>query len=264
MSEPRSPIQFNNPRDNQPNWIVLFLGSMLLLSLTFNIYHFYGGGDILVQDKPFNEQAERLAVHTEQEPAYPVREPAIALYAEKMNILYIGVENPLFVLAAGVSSDGLMVSISGGDGRIQKVGPSNYTVMVSRPGECRITVSGGGIESSRIFRVKRIPGPVARLSKYTGGAISNGEFKAQGGVSAFLDDFDFDAHCVIQGYQLTYLAPQQEPVTVVNAGPRFNAESRSLVNRAQPGDIYHFDNVKARCPGDVAERLINSMAFKIQ
>ena len=101
-------------------------------------------------------------------------------------------------------------------------------------------------------------------SKYTGGAISNGEFKAQGGVSAFLDDFDFDAHCVIQGYQLTYLAPQQEPVTVVNAGPRFNAESRSLVNRAQPGDIYHFDNVKARCPGDVAERLINSMAFKIQ
>ena len=130
MSEPRSPIQFNNPRDNQPNWIVLFLGSMLLLSLTFNFYHFYGGGDILVQDKPFNEQAERLAVHTEQEPAYPVREPAIALYAEKMNILYIGVENPLFVLAAGVSSDGLMVSISGGDGRIQI--PSREVIAVTK------------------------------------------------------------------------------------------------------------------------------------
>ena len=49
-----------------------------------------------------------------------------------------------------------------------------------------------------------------------------------------------------------------------NAGARYNAKSKELINKAKPGDIYYYDNVKAKCPGDPAGRKINSMVFKIK
>jgi gliding motility-associated protein GldM len=195
---------------------------------------------------------------------YEVGERSVTVSADKMNVFYIGVDNPVSVSAAGISSNDLNVSVSGGGGNLRKTGSANYMVTVSKPGEARINVSGGGLRDSKVFRVKRIPDPVARLSKSSGGAMGNGEFKAQGGVGAFLDNFDFDATCQIQGFNLVYVAARQDPVEVVNAGARYNAQARRLVQKAKPGDIYYFDDVKARCPGDNVGRPINSMVFKIK
>ena len=195
---------------------------------------------------------------------YEVGERSVAVSADKMNVFYIGVQNPISVSAAGISSNDLKVSVSGANGKIKKTGSNNFEVTVAKPGECRVNVSGGGLKDSKVFRVKRIPDPVARLSKSSGGTMGNGEFKAQGGVGAFLDNFDFDAKCAIQGFNLVYVAKRQDPVEVVNSGPRYSDKSRRMVQRAKPGDIYYFDNVKAKCPGDPAGRKINSMVFKIK
>ncbi len=193
---------------------------------------------------------------------YEVGERSVTVSAEKMNVFYIGVDNPVAVSAAGISSNDLNVSMSGGN--IRKVGKGNYVVNVTTPGEARVNVSGGGLRDSKIFRVKRIPDPVARLSRSSGGEMGNGEFKAQGGVGAFLDNFDFDANCAIQGFNLVYVAKRQDPIESNNGGARYNDKSKRLVSQAKPGDIYYFDNVKAKCPGDNAGRSINSMVFKIK
>ena len=196
--------------------------------------------------------------------SYEVGERSVTVSADKMNVFYIGVNNPISVSAAGISSNDLKVSISGGGGSVKKTGSANYAVTVTKPGECRINVSGGSLRDSKVFRVKRIPDPVARLSKKAGGAMGNGEFKAQGGVGAFLDNFDFDAKCTIQGFKLVYVASRQDPVESVNGGARYNSQAKRLVQKAKPGDIYYFDDVKARCPGDKVGRPINSMVFKIK
>lgn len=185
--------------------------------------------------------------------------------ADKMNVFYIGVENPVSVSAAGVPTHTLKVSASGGGITLSPAGGGKYIAKVTTPGEANITVSGDGLAAtSFMFRVKRIPDPIARLSKQSGGTMGNGEFKAQGGVGAFLDNFDFDATCNIQGFTLTYVAKRQDPVDSVNESARYNEKSRRLVDQASPGDIFYFDNVKARCPGDTAGRTINSMVFKIK
>jgi len=182
--------------------------------------------------------------------------------ADKMNVFYIGVDNPVSVTVAGASSNEVKAN---GTGCNVKGSNGKYIVTASRPGEATINVSGGGLPNTPFkFRVKRIPDPMARLSKSNGGSMGNGEFKAQGGVGAFLDNFDFEATCKIQGYNLTYVAKRQDPVESVNGGARYNAQSKRLVNNAKPGDIYYFDNVKAKCPGDPAGRKINSMVFKIK
>lgn len=194
---------------------------------------------------------------------YEVGLRSVNVSADKMNVFYIGVDNPVSVSAAGVPTHTLKVNGSGIS--MKKAGKGKYTVTATKPGEAKITVSGEGLNSTNFpFRVKRIPDPIARLSKSSGGAMGNGEFKAQGGVGAFLDNFDFDAKCKIQGYSLTYVAKRQDPVDSVNQGARYNSKSKRLVNQAKPGDIFYFDNVKARCPGDKAGRKINSMVFKIK
>jgi len=194
---------------------------------------------------------------------YEVGVRSATVSADKMNVFYIGVDNPVTVTVAGASSN--EVKASGVGVNLRKSGKGGYIATADRPGEATINVSGGGLPNTPFkFRVKRIPDPMARLSKSSGGAMGNGEFKAQGGVGAFLDNFDFDAKCKIQGYNLTYVAKRQDPVESVNGGARYNAKSGRLVGQAKPGDIYYFDNVKAKCPGDKAGRKINSMVFKIK
>jgi hypothetical protein len=158
-----------------------------------------------------------------------------------------------------------------GGGAISRNNDGTYTVEVSGPptkvGEfatVNVRDRDNTVSYSKEFRVKRIPDPVARLSNKSGGAMANGEFKAQGGVGAFLDNFDFDARCLIAGFRLVRVAPRQDPEFAVNGGPRWTPDAQKLVQKAKPGDRYFFEDVKAKCPGDVAPREINSMVFTIR
>ena len=203
--------------------------------------------------------------------SYEVGKGSVTVSATKMNVFYIGVPNPIKVSAAGVNSNDVKVSLGGGGGgTLKKVGGTGeYTVTVTKPAklgqECQVRVDAPGLKGEKaLFRVKRIPNPTAKLSGNTGGQIGNGEFKAQGGVSAILDGFDFDAKCVIQGFIVTRQAKRADPVEVNNRGARWSPKARELVNKARPGDVFYFDNVKAKCPGDPAGRKINAMVFKIK
>ncbi|HHM20722.1 MAG TPA: hypothetical protein ENJ20_01755, partial [Bacteroidetes bacterium] len=196
---------------------------------------------------------------------YEVGERSVAISADKMNVFYIGVKNPISVSAAGVSSNDLRVTISGGGGKMTKTGSNTWDITVSEPtNNCKINVSGGGMNRSKTFRVKRIPDPVARLGNKSDGSMGNGEFKAQQGLIAWLDNFDFDAKCQIQGFNLVRVAKRSDPVEVTNRGGRFNEKAARLTRAAKPGDTFFFENVKARCPGDKAGRKINSLVFKIK
>jgi hypothetical protein len=179
-------------------------------------------------------------------------------------VFYIGVDNPVSVSAAGISSNDLSVSIDGGGGTIKKVGSNNFMVNVTTPGDAKINVVGGPLRDSKLFRVKRIPNPEARLSNSNGGNMGSGEFKAQAGVGAFLDNFDFDAKCSVVGYELVYAAKRADVVIVDNEGARYTDAAQKLVALAKPGDTYYFNNVRASCPGDKVSRKINSMVFTIR
>jgi gliding motility-associated protein GldM len=196
---------------------------------------------------------------------YEVGERSCNVSAEKMNVFYIGVDNPVAVSAAGVSSNDLKVSATGGGINMTKTSGGKYNVTVKTPGEAKITVSGGGLTPTVFdFRVKRIPDPIAKLSKERGGSIASGVFRAQAGVIAELENFDFDAKCNIMGFQLVRIAKRQDPEIAINRGGRFDADAANLMTKAKPGDKYFFENVKAKCPGDAAGRSINDMIFNIK
>ena len=77
-------------------------------------------------------------------------------------------------------------------------------------------------------------------------------------------NFDFDVKCDIVSYEVNYIAKREDPSAVVNIGAGFNPETQALINRAQPGIAYFFDDIKVKCPGDAASRYLSSLAFKIK
>jgi gliding motility-associated protein GldM len=196
---------------------------------------------------------------------YEVGRRSVTVSADKMNVMYIGVPNPISVVAAGISSNDLRVSGSGGGINLTRTGTGKYTATVSEQGTANVTVSGGGLSPTSFeFRVKRIPDPVAKLGGESSGDIGNGTFKAQRGVIAELQNFDFDARCEIVGFELVHAPPRKDPVPVSNPGATFNQATRNLVNQAAPGHRYYFNNVRAKCPGDKVSRKINPMVFQIR
>ena len=199
---------------------------------------------------------------------YEVGERSVSVSATKMNVFYMGVPNPVEVSAAGVPSNQVQVSMSGaGGGSISRNSDGTFTVTVTSQTKkdefAYINVSAPGLSAKREFRTKRIPDPVAKLSSSQGGSMSSGEFKAQRGLFAVLENFDFDAKCEIIGYQLVRVPRRQDPQPATNRGGPYGAEAKSIVDQAKAGDTYYFEDVKAKCPGDASGRTINQLVFKI-
>jgi gliding motility-associated protein GldM len=193
---------------------------------------------------------------------YEVGEKSATVSASKMNVFYIGVDNPVEISVAGASSNQINVSMTGGT--INKSGNGTYNVRASSVGNATVSVSAPGMNYSKEFRVKRIPDPVPVLGKHKGGKIGDGEFKAYPGVFPLLENFDFDARCEITDFLLVRAPKRQDPEFSPNSGGRYNGKSQDLVNKAAPGDNYLFQDIKCKCPGDGASRAIGSMVFSIR
>jgi gliding motility-associated protein GldM len=194
---------------------------------------------------------------------YEVGEKSATISASKMNVFYIGVDNPVEISAAGVSSNQIDVSISSGN--ISKSGNGTYNVTVSAPGTATVNIKAPGLSYSKEFRVKRIPDPVVKLGKLLPGKVGDGEFKAQGGLIPWLEGFDFDARCQIVGYQVMRAAKRQDAeINQGNAGGTFDGKSQALVGKAGPGDAYIFSDIKCKCPGDGAPRALGTIAYTIR
>ena len=199
---------------------------------------------------------------------YEVGERSVAISPTKMNVFYIGVDNPVEISAAGVNSTKIKVSMGGsGGGTIKKSG-GGYVVNVTKPTTkgnlAKVNVSAEGLNASKEFRVKRIPNPIPKLSTKRGGTMAPGEFKAQQGVLPVLEAFDFDVRCQIKGFRLVRVAPRQDAEITVNRGGRYSAEAAGLVKKAKPGDRYFYEDIKCTCPGDKAPRSLGGMNFNIR
>ena len=195
---------------------------------------------------------------------YEVGEKSGTISAEKMNVFYMGVDNPVAISAAGVSSNSLRLNCSGCQS-LSKTNDNNYIVKIDREGEINLTMTGeNGFSLTKKFRGKRIPDPIAMIS--TGqrtGAVPSGSMAANSGVIPKLENFDFDAKCSIQSYVL-YRIPRREDPQQANVSGPSSAEAERLCRMAKPGDAYQYMEIKARCPGDGAARSLGSMSFVIR
>ena len=215
----------------------------------------------------FNPLTEKTDTYTKKF-SYEVGERSVAISPTKMNVFYIGVDNPVEISAAGTNSNTLRASMSGeGNGKIRRAADGSFIVNVETPTRrnefATINVVADGLNSSKKFRVKRIPDPIPKLSGSKGGVMSSGEFRLQKGVFPVLENFDFETECKMVGFRLVRVPKRKDATIVINKSGTYTQESKALVQKAVPGDKFYFENIQCKCPGDVSLRDLGVMAFEI-
>lgn len=197
------------------------------------------------------------------EQRYQVARPSAVVSPDKMNVLYIGVDNPLSVSAPGTPADKIKVSMSGGS-----LSGSNgkYVARVSSAGTARISVvaevAPGKMQtlSSTDFRVKRIPDPIAKFGGKSGGTMPSVALKAQNAVFASLDNFDFDAKFSITKFTMIIAKPRADAIVLSTTGNSLSGAMKTALSSIGPGTRVIFDNIIAVGP-DGSPRQLNAVAL---
>lgn len=197
---------------------------------------------------------------------YTVGQPSgAALMLDKMNVFYIGVDNPVTVSSGTAGAEKIKVIPSGGgDVTVTPSAPGKYIVRAKTVGEATLTVQDGKQNTPFKFRVKTIPNPVATIGgTIKGGKIPKGTLQVQQGVKAILENFDFDARFTVNGFEYIYVPKNGDPREGRVTGDRFNADWTSAVNGCKPNDVFMIEKVKVTGP-DGQPRTITGLSVQIR
>ncbi len=193
---------------------------------------------------------------------YSVGQPSgVAVSADKMNVLYIGVDNPL-TITAGVGAEKVNATFSGGT--ISRVNGPKWIAKPKTPGEQNINVIVDGKSTPIRYRVKYLPDPSSFIANKRGGPIGASDIKAQGGLIARLMDSDFEAAFKVVSYTVGAVGGKY-PVyqTAPNDGNRWGGSAATIINNATPGTSIFFDNIKVTGP-DGKLRDLPQMSFNLK
>ncbi|MBS1567394.1 MAG: gliding motility protein GldM, partial [Bacteroidetes bacterium] len=194
---------------------------------------------------------------------YTVGVPSGAsVFLEKMNVLYVGVDNPLTISAGSAGAEKMHPSFS--NGSITHVSGDKYVIKPTTMGPATINVMVNGKNTPFSMRCKRLPDPVPTVGGVKGGRISAANFKAQGGVIAKLMDSEFDASFQVVSYTVGANGGSFGVYrNATNEGARWNGNAAGIINQAGPGTSVFFDNVRVKGPDGVV-RDLGTLAFQLQ
>ena len=205
-------------------------------------------GDHKIEGKLIYEQkGEEIPVDVSQSFTTIPRPNEAVISADKMNVVYRGVVNPMTISMPGVPDNQVNASAPG---LSRKSGP-NY-IMKPNAGSSEVTIvvtgtfDGQKFSSSKKFRIKDIPKPEGAILRTTGAVKLAKANILAGELSVAFNDFDFDLTTKVNSFRI--LVPGQPSVVV--QGSRVSASgAAAAVNRAKKGDIIQISEIRYSVSG---------------
>jgi gliding motility-associated protein GldM len=203
-----------------------------------------GGTDLL---KPFKSE-------------YMVATPMLVVSPTKLNLFYVGVENPVEISVPGVGSDKIFPTIN--NGTIRKDG-NGFIVSPARSGQnAEVTVIAEIDKVKRsmgtkLFRVRTVPDPVAKVNGIKiSGPIQKNVFLAQSGVVAEMENFEFDLAFKVTEFKVNTLIGGflSEKASKSN---KFTDEQFSLIKQTSKNQKVYIEDIKAVGPDGSIRQLGN-------
>jgi gliding motility-associated protein GldM len=167
--------------------------------------------------------------------------------ADKMNVVYRGLDNPMTISFAGISDNNVTASAPG----LSKTGATGkYNLNPGSGTEVTVSVTakmpdGSSASDKKVFRIKNIPAPAGAIGGGTGvqkGAKSRLEVSQ---ITAKLDDFLYDLS--FQVTQFTFKVPGQPAIIV--SGDRVDGKCRAALARVTRGDQVTISDIKTKVVG---------------
>ncbi len=167
--------------------------------------------------------------------------------ADKMNVVYRGLANPLTISMPGVPGNKVRASAPG----LRRVKGDSYVMSPGKGNEVNIVVTGTptgadkGVRSVKKFRIKDIPPAVGMVRGQYGTVKMPKASVARINVAAGLPDFLFDLKLNVSSFKIK--VPGQ--VTIPVNGRNLSARAKQALGKARRNDVITIYDIKASVSG---------------
>ena len=204
----------------------------------------------------FLEDGKETEVPVNRSYATISRPNSATISADKMNVVYRGVKNPMTISMDGVPNSNVRANATG----LTKKAGSSYIMDVTtvKGREVKInvtgTIDGKSFPSSKTFRIKDIPRPTGTIRGEDGGA-GPVRMQRQGleisSIGAALLDFDFDL--ILKVTDFSFKVAGQPTVKV--SGNKLNSQAKNALKRAKRGETVQIFDIHAKISGNSSYKL---------
>lgn len=165
---------------------------------------------------------------------------------ERNNEFYIGIDNPLTIVAENISCQSIIVKtssgkITGNSGHYNftdsKVEPVKITVFIKQKNQVKKI-------GSYFFRSKRLWDPVAFVGPSSGGDIKKRILQNEMYIRATLLNSDFQLNAVVESF--TFIVLPRDTCSykfIVNKGSKFNANIINALQQIKANDTVIFKDI---------------------
>ncbi len=208
--------------------------------------------------------------------SFTAQKPNSVVSADKMNVLFIGLDNPVSISVPGVSNNKVKPSIEGAGCSLvpdAKLGGGHYIANVSAAtgGKATIRVSAevaGKQMPMGVFeyRVKSVPNPVATMGGKAESGPINKNLLVASSMIPVMKDFYFELFWQITEFKMSVAGKGVEYVEYSGKGNQLDENMKATLARCRPGAKIYFENIRAHMVNtkDGTSRSLSPMTFVLQ
>ena len=215
---------------------------------------------VIIEYTDQNNKVQKITKTVE----YVVGQSNAAVQLDKMNVLFIGVDNPITISGSG-SAERLEVKINGGGGQLIGTGPKRVARVNQETDDCIITVTTPDGKATPIrFRVRSIPDPTPMVGSAESGDVQFNAFRVQPGVRAFVKNFFYETQFNVTSFRITGDgAGFDEGIDEANNTGAVWNEAKRIINKCKPGSFIYIDNIYAVGP-DGRRRKLTPLIYNLK
>jgi gliding motility-associated protein GldM len=218
-------------------------------------------GDHTIEgDLVFLNEGEESRIKVNQTYTVISKPNSAVISADKMNVVYRGVQNPITISIPGIQDSKITASAPG----LKRVRGSKYNLFPGTGREVKINVSGTLPDGNRVssvstFRIKDIPKPAGYFRGQSGSFTIPKSSLERGTVEARLEDFDFDLPLETKSFR--FRAPGQ-PSMVIN-GNRLDSKAIQMLRRIKNGQTVIISDIEVIIPSNPSYKLKQTSPISI-
>ena len=210
-------------------------------------------GDHLIEgDLVFLEEGEESRISVSQSFAVISKPNSAVISADKMNVVYRGVDNPITISIPGIADNKVNASAPG----LKRVRGSKYSLSPKSGREVKINVTGTLPDGKKVssissFRIKDMPKPSGFFRGKTGDFTLPKSSLERGSVEARLEDFDFDLP--LKTTEFRFRAPGQPSMVI--KGDKLDTRAKNALSRIKNGQTVIISDIKVVIPSNPSYKL---------
>ena len=196
----------------------------------------------------FGEGGEEIPVPVKSSFATVAKPNSATISADKMNVVYRGVKNPMTISFAGIPDNKVTASAQG----LSRAGGSKYIMDAQTIKGREVTINvtgtlpdGGKVSDNAKFRIKDLPKPTGTVRGEDGALKMQRNSLKISTIGAKFDDFDFELPLRVTGFK--FKVPGQPTINV--NGNKLDSRAQKALAKAKRGSGVQIFDIEAKASG---------------